>query len=191
MTDVTAQRIIDRFSARVRSFARSGINWGTNSYPANSHETWFAASNSGPTGSVTAYGLGNVTYSKWNPDPPNELIANTVKEHIQSIANQYSQVQRVRIIIYKTRSNYADNTSLVSSDNYGVAYLSAAFKMDTSFVAGDLVEGKSVAWTPVNDFIEQCRNRVNYLKTNTQRTLTNSVCHDSCHSNCHSNRGRR
>lgn len=190
MTNITTQRIIDRFQLRARDYARSGISWGTDAYPANSITSWFGGDIAGPTALPTSANLGEIEDGKYtveNKDP----VALTVKNSLQSFTEQYSQVQRVRILIYQTRSGYSNNASNVLHDAYAVANLASTYRNGNAISAGALLAGNEISWASADDFITRCRSRIWSQKYYTQRTLSNSVCHDSCHMSCHSNRGRR
>lgn len=189
MTDVTTQRIIDRFNARVRAYARSGITWGTNNYPANALESWFFGSNAGPSGSPTAASLGDNTNSKYGTG--RNVVASTVKNNLQNLTQQYSSVQRVRILIYRTKTGYSNNTKENIYDGTAVGHMASIYRNTNNLNAGALVQGNELTWTSVYNFMETCRSRLVSQKSTTQRTLTRDVCHDSCHMSCHSNRGRR
>lgn len=220
MTDITPQRIIDRFNNRVRDYANASISWGSNNYPAGSDASWFGGTTSGVGDTVSAYDIQAIT-SLYTRDITetvttgsgktatttttvvgqdtyassygfnSKVIAVNVISALQAHLNLYSRIQQVRIRTFRSRSGYSNNAASLIVDSTADANLTDEMRLDNNVADGTLANGNDIEWAHVYDFIERCRSRVWSLKTYTQRTLTNTVCHDSCHSSCHSNRGRR
>jgi len=189
MTDIQSQRIVDRFDVRVRQYANSGISWGSNNYPTGSDTNWFGGSTSGSTDALTSADIGDNPNAKYGAIT--DIDAIDVVNGMQNHFSIYSQIQRVRILTYRSRSGYSNNASQLIYDGTALANLASLYRDNGDIADGNLTAGQKITWQSAEDFIQRCRDRIYSRRVNTQRTLSNTVCHDSCHSSCHSNRGRR
>lgn len=220
MTNVTTARIAARFADRVRNYANASIAWGDNNMPGGAKASWFGGSNAGINDtassfdlrSVTSLQVVDITESVTTTDGKTTTTTTTVVGQetrvvnsgytylinaanvvsgMQAHLNVYSRIQRVRILLYRSKTGYSNNTAALFYNATANANLADDYRMNSNIADGTLTRGDDIEWTDVEEFINRCRNRIASLKGNTQRTLSNTVCHDSCHSNCHSNRSRR
>lgn len=183
MADIDLTDVRTQFLNRVKALVDSSITWGNNSYPVNADWRWFGGSTSGSPYSPSEAYL----------DSDGRIDASVLRDGLLYYLNLYSRIRRTRILIYRTRSGYSNNSSRLIYDYTRYAHLSSSygFNVPDPSWAG-VQEGTPVDQSMLYDFIEGIRSKYwEHCRGTSLLTLTRSVCHDSCHDNCHDSRGRR
>lgn len=182
MTEIlTRNRLAVAANSRIRDRCNSGISWGSNNYPANSLPGWFGGSSSGLNASLSAG-----SFQAGEPD------AAQTAARLRSFANQFAAIRLMRIVIYRSKSGYSNNTADVIYDGTAVAHSAYSVGAFANTVAmSKLHAGVELDITDLNSSVDELWNAYVANARSSALTRTNTVCHSSCHSSCHASRGRR
>lgn len=182
MANITASTVNARFRSRVRDLANSEIVWGTNNKPTDALASWFKGSTSGDSSYPSD---SNVGYTGTTLTPTNLVT------YLQAYTEIYASIRRAKIVIYRTKTGYSNNTKEEIYNQTRVANLSASYRAYVSPASTYLVErGYTVSLDNVYNYIDRLRYNYSVARENVQ-TLTNDVCHNSCHANGGGGRSRR